>query len=133
MSNSFSVSLQVWHPDADPKSIVAGIGLPPKRCWQADDQRATVKGKILDGEYRQSYCLFELEDSAGRELYEFLGDVLGKLEARAPFIWQLRQTGGKVSFYVLWEPGDHRGESFEVELLADMARIGIDLGIQPLF
>jgi len=98
MSNSYSVSLQVWHPDANPESIKAGIGLPASRSWEAGDQRTTPKGTVLNGTYRESYCLFDLGNGGGEGLGKFLADVLIKLENNAPFIWQLRQTGGRVAF-----------------------------------
>lgn len=131
MSFSYSVSLQVWHPDADPQSIVAGIGLPPSRCWAAGDQRMTPKGTRLDGKYRESYCVFRLGGSDDGELANFLAATLQKLESQAAFINHLRGSGGKVSFFVSWTPGG-RGEVFDVQLLADMARLGINLGIEPL-
>ncbi|MEN3749495.1 DUF4279 domain-containing protein [Sphingomonas sp. HF-S3] len=133
MSNSYSVSLQIWHPDADPQDIIAGFGLPPKRYWKVGDQRVRPNGIPLEGRYRESYCVFDLEDGGGRELSRYLADVLTTLESSTEFIRQLRDTGGKVSFYIIWERGDGRGDSFDVPLLSTMARIGIDLGIQTLF
>jgi hypothetical protein len=133
MSNSYIVSLQVWHPDADPEYIVAGLDLPPRRYWKVGDQRTTPNGDLLDGENPTTYCIFDLGDGEDKELSSFLEEILVKLEIHAAFIWQLRRTGGKVSFFVLWTPGDHRGESFDVDLLSSMARIGIDLGIEPMF
>lgn len=104
MSNSYSVSLQVRHPDADPEDIVAGLGLPPLRYWKAGDLRTTPKGGILDGKHRTTYCVFDLggADGDGKELCTFLGEILVELEIRAAFVRQLRQTGGKVSFFILW-------------------------------
>ena len=99
MSNSFTVSLQVWHPDADPESLVKGIGMSPKVFWKAGDDRKTPDGSNLQGRRRESYCLFELEDGNGRELSEYLTDMLRTLSDRADFIWKLRQAGGSVSFF----------------------------------
>lgn len=133
MSNRYSVSLQIWHPEADPAIIIGGIGLSPRRFWKVGDKRALSKGAIVDGVYRESYCLFDLESSEDKELSDFLGEVIDGLANATDFISQLRQTGGKVSFFVAWEQGDCRGEIFEVALLSRMARAGIDLGIQPVW
>lgn len=133
MSNRYKVALTVSHPDADPKSIIAAIGLPPRRQWNIGDQRTALNGTLLNGKYPSSYCVFDLEGGAGRELSDYLGQMTKVLARCAPFIRKLRETGGKASFYVSWEPGDHRGDTFPVELLSDMARAGIDLGIEPLF
>ena len=131
MGFSFTVSLQVWHPDANPQDIVTGIGLPPQRYWAAGNQRVSPKGVPLDGKYRESYCVFEVGRGDDGELAGCLRNALVKLEDRATFIGRLRDTGGKVSFFVSWSPGD-RGETFDIQLLADMVRIGIDLGIEPI-
>lgn len=131
MAFSYRVSLQVWHPDADPQRIVAAIGLPPVRCWAVGEERATPKGALLPGTYLESYCVFDLGDGSDGQLADFLRQALGKLEHAASFIGELRQSGGKLNFFVSWSPGE-RGEVFDVELLAAMAGLGIDLGIEPV-
>jgi hypothetical protein len=133
MSNKYSVAFTVSHPNADPECISAAIGLSPRRYWRVGDQRVALNGAELDGTYSSTYCVFDLEDCAGRELSDFIGQMIRSLETCTEFIWQLRRTGGRASFYVLWEPGDHRGDTFDVELLSNLARVGIDLDIEPLF
>lgn len=105
MTFNYRVSLQVWHPDADPRNLVAGIGLPPLRFWAVGDQRVTPKGTRLPGTYHESYCAFDLGERSDGDLAEFLRHTLSKLERAAPFIDELRQTGGKVTFFVSWSPG----------------------------
>ena len=131
MAFTYRVSLQVRHPDADPQRIVAAIGLPPLRCWAAGEERTTPKGRPLSGTYRDSFCVFELGEGDDGQLAAFLRQWLTKLEHAAMFISELRRTGGKLNISVSWRPGA-RGEVFDVELLADMARMGIDLGIDPV-
>ena len=131
MAFSYRVSLQVRHPDADPQQIIAAIGLPPIRYWAVGEERVTPKGTLLPGKQRESYCVFDLGDRSDGELATFLREALGKLEHAAGFIGELRRTGGKLNFFISWYPGE-RGEVFEVKLLAAMARLGIDLGIEPV-
>ncbi len=133
MSDSYSVSLQVWHPDADSESIVEGIGLSPHRFWKAGDSRATPKDTELGGTYRESYCVFDLGGAEGKELRDFLEDALDSIKNATAFMSQLRQSGGKIGFFVAWERGDCRGESFDIALLSRMVHAGIDLGIQPIW
>ncbi|WP_267389732.1 hypothetical protein [Sphingomonas sp. GC_Shp_3] len=131
MAFSYRVSLQVRHPDIHPQKLIDGIGLPAARYWAAGDERMTPKGTLLPGTYRESYCLFNLGEGEDGELASFLRRTLVELEQVATFISDLRGTGGQVSYYVSWYPGDH-GEVFDVELLAGMARLKIDLGIEPV-
>lgn len=131
MAFSYSVSLQIKHPDVDPRLIIDAIGLPPLRCWAAGDERVTPKGNPLPGTYDESYCVFDLGAGSDGELADFLRQAVHRLEHAAIFIGGLRQTGGKLNFFVSWSPGE-RGEVFDVELLTDMARLGIDLGMLPI-
>jgi hypothetical protein len=131
MPFAYTVSLQVFHPNSDPKEIAAGIGLPSSRSWMVGEQRATPKGTRLPGTYSDSYCVFPLGGGDDGELADFLRVALRKLEQVATFISEIRRTGGKLNLFVSWSVGD-RGEVFDVELLAQMARIGVDLGIDPI-
>jgi hypothetical protein len=105
--------------------------LVPSRFWARGDQRETPKGTPLPGTYPESYCVFHLGDRDDGELANFLREILAKLEHVAAFTRELRRIGGRVSFHISWSAGD-RGEVFDVELLANMARLGIDLDIDPL-
>lgn len=129
MAFSYSVSLQVKHPNAEPQKMIEGIGLPAARSWAMGEERVTPKGTSLPGTHRESYCDFHLGEGVDGQLASFLRRTLNELEHAAEFIHDLRETGGKVNLYVSWYPG-HPGEVFDIELLAAMARLGIDLGIE---
>ena len=131
MAFNYRVTLQVRHPDADPQRIVAAIGLLPGRYWAVGEERSTPKGQSLPGTHQESYCYFDLGEGNDGQLAEFLHQATGRLEHAAEFIAELRQTGGSFNFGVSWSPGPH-GEVFDIELLAAMARLGIDLGIDPV-
>ncbi|KQN40318.1 hypothetical protein ASG37_00425 [Sphingomonas sp. Leaf407] len=131
MAFKYSVSLRVRHPDVDPEKMIVGIGRTARRYWTVGEERKTPKGTPLPGIYRESYCAFDLGESEDGQLADFLRQTLVELEHAADFIRDLRRTGGEVSYYVSWFPGD-TGETFDVDLLADMARLGIDLGIVPV-
>ena len=131
MAFRYRVSLQVRHPNADAERIITGIGRIARRCWTAGEARTTPDGRPLTGNYRESYCVFDLVDSEDGQLAACLRRTLAELEHVAEFIGDLRRTGGTVGYYVSWFPGDH-GEVFDTDLIADMARLGISLGIEPV-
>lgn len=114
----------------DPQVMVAGIGLSPSRSWAVGELRSTPKGSRLPGTYQESYCSFNLGDRDDGELAAFLNETLDALEPSASFISELRKTDGMINFYISWSVGQ-RGEVFDTKLLARMARLGIDLGIEP--
>lgn len=130
MAFSYRVSLQVRHPYADPERIIAGIDLPCIRSWAAGEPRSTPKGALLTGARKESYCAFDIGRGDDGDLANSLRKALKRLESSAAFIAELRQTGGNLNFFISWSPGE-RGEVFDVDLLAHMARLGIELGIEP--
>ena len=64
------------------------------------------------------------------ELAALLGRAAAELEGVKSLFRDLRATGGSINFYVYWTVGG-RGEVFDVALLSSIARLGIDLGIEP--
>ena len=131
MGFSYSISLQVRHPDADPNDIVRGVGLPVKRSWKIGEPRSTPRGTPLPGHYRETYCAFDLGVGDDGELAERLRRLVATLLPKRDFLHGLRATGGSLNFFVTWAVGE-RGEMFDCALLSDIASLGIDLGIEPI-
>ncbi len=130
MAFDYRVSLQVHHPYADPADIADGLAIPASRSCKVGDRRSTPKGTELSGRYRETYCLFRLGGGNDGELANCLRDAVRTLQPAAQYLDWLRETGGKMNFYVGWTVGSH-GEVFDTRLLAEIAQLGIDLGIEP--
>jgi hypothetical protein len=130
MAFDYQVSLQVYHPDADPAGIVDGLAIPASRSWKVGDRRSAPNGAELLGRYRETYCLFRLGDGNDGELAKCLGDAVKILQPKRHYLHWLRETGGRMNFYVGWTVGE-RGEIFDTRLLSEIAQLGIDLGIEP--
>ncbi|HEX2811489.1 MAG TPA: hypothetical protein VHO04_02305 [Sphingopyxis sp.] len=131
MSFSYDISLQVRHPDADPNDIVRGVGLPVKRSWAAGEPRSTPRGTALSGHRDASYCAFDLGAGDDGELAERLRAIVATLVPKQDFLLGLRATGGSINLFITWTVGE-RGEMFDCSLLSGLARLGIDLGIEPV-
>lgn len=131
MAFCYRVSLQVKHPYAEPRRIIAAIALPSVRSWAAGERRSTPTGRLLPGAYTESHCAFDIGEGNDGELASLLRRTLDRIEPSAAFISELRKTGGEFHFFITWTPGE-RGDVFDANLLNDMARLGIDLGIEPL-
>lgn len=130
MAFEYQVSLQVYHPDADPADIVDGLAIPASRTWKVGDRRSAPNGAELPGHYRETYCLFRLGDGSDGESAKCLGDAVKILRPKGQYLDWLRETGGRLNFYVGWTVGE-RGEVFDARLLSEIAQLGIDLGIEP--
>lgn len=130
MSFQYSIGLQVWHPHADPDMVERGFALEASHKQTAGKARKTPKGTPLSGTYRESYCHFDLASGEDGKLAACFKGLVDKLEAKQSYIEEIKQSGGRLSFFVGWTCGEH-GEVFDVELLSAIASLGIDLGNEP--
>ena len=131
MAFEYRVSLQIRHPSADPNDIVQQIGRTPVRSWAVGEPRQTPTGRVLEGVYRETYCVFDVGRGNDGELARLLGKAVAELDGAKALFRDLRETGGSINFYVTWTAGE-RGEVFDTALLFSLAQLGIDLGIEPL-
>ena len=131
MAYRYRVLLQIFHPSADPDDIIQRLGRTPAQSWAVGEPRHRPNGIRLRGNYRETYCAFDLEEGADGELARCLSNAVDALEEAAPLFHDLRATGGRAHFFVQWYAGE-RGEVFNTELLFRIAKLGVDLGIEPL-
>ena len=125
----FAVSLRVVHPDIDPAVVIAELSMAPKYSWKAGSPRVSPKGNSLGGTRKESYCTFDIGRGSDGEVAECLADALKRLTEHSEFLANLKATGGSVMFYIFWYPNGDTGEVFGADLLAQMAHLGIDLGL----
>ena len=84
----------------------------------------------MDGRYGETYCAFDLGKGDDGELATCLQHVVETLMPKRAFLAHLRQEGASMNFFISWEAGK-RGEVFNVQLLSEIARLGINLDIDP--
>jgi hypothetical protein len=125
----FAVSLRIVHPDIDPAVVSAALSMAPKYSWKAGDPRVTPKGNPLGGTRKESYCTFDVARGGDGEVAERLAEAIERLAEHREFLGKLKATGGSAMFYVFWYPNGDTGEIFGADLLAQMGRLGIDLGL----
>jgi hypothetical protein len=131
MTFDYRVSLQVFHPSADPADIARRLGRPAVRSWSVGESRHTPVGTPLPGAYRETYCAFDIAQGEDGELARCLSAAVADLQDATSLFHELRASGGRANFYVSWTTGE-RGEIFSTDLLSSIAELGVDLGIEPL-
>jgi len=125
----YAVSLCVIHPAMDPDVICKTLEWEAEYRWKVGTPRRTPNGTPLEGNYRNSYCSFDVASGGDGELAACLRTATGRLEKHAAFLRQVRNDGGEIMFYVFWYPNGDTGEIFDVHLLSRMAAIGVELGV----
>ncbi len=113
-------------------ALMAALPFPPGRGWTAGEPRATPTGRSLEGVYRDSYCVCDIGEGNDGELAALLRQTLDQLEERPAALLDLRAQGATFGFYVTWIPDGDSGETFDADLLARMAGLGIALGLNVL-
>jgi hypothetical protein len=94
IDRSFAVSLQINHPNIDPSTITATLGLTPRRQHCAGDQRLRLDGAPV---MAPPYPSFQLE--AVRDLIPFLERTLSDLEKHRSFFHQISDAGGSTDLF----------------------------------
>jgi hypothetical protein len=125
----YSVSFRVTHPSMNPDILCKQLRSNTKTKWQAGALRKTPDGESLPGVYSETYCCFELAHPKNVGLSEFLLRNNKKLFRYKDFLHSIRSTGGTLEYFVGWFADKDSGEVFELELLKQLAELGINLSL----
>ncbi|PHY13952.1 hypothetical protein CSW58_02465 [Caulobacter sp. B11] len=126
---SYAVNFQIRHPTAHADELAVGLPWKAQVSWTVGDESTTPNGVRTGGVRSQSYCTFRVEDGDDGQLAACLSRTADGLAVHHEHFAELRRTGGALSFYVFWYPGGDTGEVFTAELMAKMASLGIDFGL----
>lgn len=127
----FEVSFRVTHPSMSPDEICALLAIETDVKRKVGDARYNPKGKPLPGNWKETYCGFDIQERADGSIPECLQRMLVKLTYRKNEIDEIHRTGGSLGFYVLASPIEKTlGETLPWQLLRDLAELKIDLSLE---
>jgi hypothetical protein len=95
-----NVSLRVWHPTMRGSTIAEKLDFAPKFVHNVGERRVTPAGNMLEGNHENSYVAMPLVRKVEVELDEELVRWCSILEKHVAFLHELKDTGGKLEFYV---------------------------------
>jgi hypothetical protein len=98
----------------------------------AGEARTTGAGAPLAGTYKESYCSLHLGTGTGRALESRLRVATRKLRKHAALLRSWRRSGGTLAYYVTIHGEAAMGLSVAPDLLLDIGRLGVELGIEAL-
>jgi hypothetical protein len=130
----YKVSLRITHPSIDPQIITGTLGLKPFRSWQEGSLRQTPKGKLLEGKNNKSYWSAQLTngDSISSEeipLESYLLEKTNLLKEYSGFLGNIKESGGKIEYFIGIFGNKNLGSEFGTELLTSMNNLGIELSL----
>jgi hypothetical protein len=127
--SEFSLFLMVGHPQADLSDLPRELGLTANRVWKAGERRTTPTGIPLPGSYGRSYCGLQVGQASLAALPQAIRGFLDHVRPRRAAIARLCESGGEFQLVVRWYSPGNTGESFQPDLLRDIAELGIALGL----
>ena len=130
---TYSISLRFRHPNIDLMYIGGLLGLQPNRIWKAGEPRRTPKDTPLEGINKESYWCGRLtndrEKSEKCSLEAKLTDWTTKLSTHKTDFDKLLAGGGRIEFFIWIYCEQNLGFELNHNLLANIASLGITLGI----
>jgi hypothetical protein len=130
--DNFTVSLGIRHPCIDPAEITQALGFEPQHSWKAGDKRRTAQGRLLDGNYRESYWTGEFRelDASLRGVVEIeavLLQAVVQLRRSQAFLSRLQSEGATVELCVEVAGGSEFTFTLSPQLTSMIARSGFSL------
>jgi hypothetical protein len=123
----YKISLRITHPNMDPEDISGQLGLSPFRKWKAGSQRTTPTGKQLPGTYKETYCVFDLDEKSDGELESTLCTLTKQFRSLKHFFKKVRSTGGSIEYFIGLFVEKNTGIELDGNLMAQLVNLGIDL------
>ncbi len=123
----YKISLRITHPSMDPEYISKQLSLKPFRKWKAGSQRTTPSGKRLTGTYKDTYCVFDLDEKIGDDLESTLGTLTRKFYAHKHFLKKVQSTGGNIEYFIGLFVNKNTGLVLDRRLMIQLTELGIDL------
>jgi hypothetical protein len=125
----YDISFRVRHPTADLSVLAHCLELELGRLCKVGEPRCTPTGQPLDGRWERSWCYFKAEPNAGASLSETMRRTVATIDKHKGLLRDLAATGGTFSFFVGWFIECDTGETFEWQLLRDMAELKISFDL----
>ena len=133
MDFGFIISLQVRHPHLSTEGMSRALRLRPWRSWVAGEPRSAPNGRELRGNWKDSYCTYAVGEGTGEvAMVQRLHAVNQRLLRRKALLRKWQRSGGSLSYYVTVHGRNAMGMVFGPELMSEMARLGIEFGLEAL-
>lgn len=125
--SKYKIALRINHPNMDPEDISRQLRLSPSRKWKAGTPKTTPTGKQLTGTYKETYCVFDLDEKSGDDLESTLCTLTKQFRSFEHFLKKVRLTGGSIEYFIGLFVKKNTGLELSGSLMAQLVNLGIDL------
>lgn len=129
---AYEVSLRIAHPSIDPEEVTSTLSIAPTHACKAGSGRTTLKGSPLPGVNRETFWRYRICRKAKGEagtLPETLAAMNQALSSKREFLRTLRESGGRVEYFIGWFTDFNSGEVLDWRVLQQCGDLGIDLAL----
>ncbi len=129
---SYSIQLRIWHPTEHPDVFTKILQIEPNKISAVGEPRRTPKGRILKGNYKESYWWgnplnirgYSSSDTCAEDS---LSKVIEHLAPHASFFETICNEGGKVLLEIYSYGEDNYAFVFPPKLLTRCANANLSL------
>lgn len=126
----FRLRVLVKHPFDALADLTSAFGVAPMLHWKAGDERQSAAGTSIPGRQRESLWSWWIDVENKRYFSDAVTDVLETLDRGKECIRRVVSTGGAAVLIVELQGGRNIGDVIGLKQLAQLADIGIQLGIE---
>ncbi len=126
----YALSLRIKHPEVDPQTFTDTLGRQPEVAWRAGERRTTPNGDLLEGHRTYSYWTSRCTSPDDSDIEAFIRRTIDELKPHRAFFINIRDSGGKVEFFVgLFVGYANMGFTLTHDLMSELGCLGIDLSL----
>jgi hypothetical protein len=129
INQEFTISLRVRHPLYTDRVIVESLGMTPKIAHALGAQRTTPTGRVLDGSYTETFCVFTLLVRRQGWFEDGVAELLPSLSVHREFLRSIADTGGSSELYVgvFVDSAESVGFTLGIETMTALADLRVRL------
>lgn len=124
------MALFIVHPNIDPAEISTALGLQGHFQQKQGDARSTPKGNVIGGVYRDSRWRHVTRHESKQHFAVFLSEFVSSLATHKNYFANLLSDDASIQIVVSFLGDGYYGDKIPRSVLAQIAELGMDLGIE---
>lgn len=123
----FMVTLHIDHPELNPETVTATLGLTPSHQHRKGEPRRTSKGQARPGIYDSDHWSHRFDLTGVRDLFAYLDELLVSWEPHRDFFNRIADSGGTSVLFCGIIADGNWDEQMPHAMAARLASMKIDL------
>lgn len=127
---SLSLSVRLRHPSMSPSAISASMMVHPDAMHAAGEDRRSPTGRLLEGQYVETYWVYKLDDREDADIGEAIRTANEWMALRAAFLVDFVRSGGSSEYYLTVTANDRMAIELAPSIHASCVKFGTRLSIE---